>query len=79
MADPDIQMLGAKTGYLNEAHYNFASLLKLGDGEELAVVVLGEQHLYSAFAETKQLAGMAKDAQALALLQGVPSVLGTTQ
>ncbi len=76
VADPDIQMLGAKTGYLDEARYNFASLLKYRGGQELAVVVLGEQHLSSAFAETKLLASLAKEAGSLALISQTPAVLG---
>lgn len=67
LADQDITMIGAKTGYLNESKYNFAALLKSKEGQRLSVVVLGEEHLYSAFAETKTLAGLAKDAQAIAL------------
>jgi len=78
LADADMQMLGAKTGYLDEAQYNFASLLKYRGGQELAIVVLGEQHLYTAFAETKLLASMAEAAQVLALYNQNPAVLGTT-
>jgi len=77
LADQDITMIGAKTGYLNESKYNFAALLKNADGQQLSVVVLGEQHLYSAFAETKLLAGLAEEAKALAMWNQ-PSVLGTT-
>jgi len=76
-SDPDIKMLGAKTGYLNEAGYNFGALLNY-DGQELAVVVLGEQHLFTAFAETKQLASLAKEAQYLAIINPIGAVLGTT-
>jgi D-alanyl-D-alanine carboxypeptidase (penicillin-binding protein 5/6) len=60
-----IQMLGAKTGYLDQAKYNFASILKYNNGPELSVVVLGENHLYVAFAETKELANLAEIAQTL--------------
>lgn len=75
--DPDVQVLGAKTGYLTESKYNFSSLLKYKDGTKLAIVVLGEDHLYTAFAETKQLASLAEEARALALLN-FPTVLGTS-
>ncbi len=61
-------MLGAKTGYLDESGYNFASVLKNRGGQQLAIVVLGEQHLYTAFDETKLLAGLADQAKELALL-----------
>lgn len=61
-----IQMLGAKTGYLDESQYNFAALLKYDGGSDLAVVVLGEPHLYIAFDETKTLAKLATEARDLA-------------
>jgi serine-type D-Ala-D-Ala carboxypeptidase (penicillin-binding protein 5/6) len=77
LTDSNVQILGAKTGYLDEAKYNFASLIKY-DGQELAVVVLGENHLYTAFDETKMLAGLASVAQILALFNPAGSVLGTT-
>ncbi len=77
LTDSDIQILGAKTGYLDEAKYNFASLMKY-NGQELAVVVLGEDHLYTAFDETKLLAGLAGVAQILALTNPVGQVLGTS-
>ena len=51
LANSDIQILGAKTGYLNESKYNFSALVKNPDGQELAIVVLGENHLYTAFDE----------------------------
>ncbi len=77
LADADVQMLGAKTGYLDESRYNFASLLKY-DGQKLAVVVLGEPHLYTAFAETKLLASLANQAEFLAYDYLQPMVLGTS-
>lgn len=78
LADAEIAVIGAKTGYLNESKYNFASLVKYKDGQELAIVVLGEQHLASAFSETKLLASLAEDARNLALLNFSPWVLGTS-
>jgi len=78
LADADVKVLGAKTGFLDESKYNFASLVKYKNGQELAIVVLGEQHLYSAFAETKQLASLAEEARGLALLNFSPWVLGTS-
>lgn len=68
LGDADMQILGAKTGYLNESKYNFATLLTFRGGTELAVVVLGEDHLYSAFAETKTLASLAEAAQQIAFV-----------
>lgn len=76
LADADIKMLGAKTGYLNESQYNFASLLQYRGGDNLAVVVLGEPHLYSAFGETKILASLAETAQYLAIINPLAQVLG---
>ncbi len=64
LASEEIEMLGAKTGYLG-ASYNFASLLKYQGGPELAVVVLGEPHLYSAFADTRTLSSLADAAKLL--------------
>jgi D-alanyl-D-alanine carboxypeptidase len=75
--NPDIQVLGAKTGYLPNVGYNFASVVQQ-NGEELAVVVLGENHLYTAFDETKLLSNLADVAQALALIKPGGSVLGTS-
>jgi D-alanyl-D-alanine carboxypeptidase len=76
LGDPQVTILGAKTGYLTESDYNFASLLKNGAGEELAVVVLGEDHLYTAFAETKELADLAWEASAFAFQAPAGAVLG---
>ena len=77
LTDSGVQILGAKTGYLNEAKYNFAALVKYNN-EELAVVVLGENHLYTAFDETKLLANLAGQAQILALINPFGMVLGTS-
>lgn len=77
LADKDIKILGAKTGYLDESGYNFASMARYKNGPVLAIVVLGEDHLYSAFAETKLLASLAEDAQMLALINSRTLVLGT--
>jgi D-alanyl-D-alanine endopeptidase (penicillin-binding protein 7) len=76
LTDPDITMLAAKTGYLNESGYNFASLVKSRDGQKLIVVVLGEKHLVNAFAETKKLTSLALAAKILALATGGGFVLG---
>ncbi len=68
LADSEIKVLGAKTGYLTESGYNFGSLVKFHNSQELVVIVLGEKHLYSAFAETKQLMALAEVAKAIALV-----------
>jgi D-alanyl-D-alanine carboxypeptidase len=75
--NPDIQVLGAKTGYLPNIGYNFASVIQVG-GQKMAVVVLGESHLYTAFDETKLLSNLAGVAQALALITPMSEVLGTS-
>lgn len=79
LSDADVQMLGAKTGYLDESQYNFASLLKYRGSDNLAVVVLGDPHLYSAFSETKLLAKLGEDARSLLALQNpAQAVLGAS-
>jgi D-alanyl-D-alanine carboxypeptidase len=78
LADLGIQILGAKTGYLDESKYNFAALIQEAGGRRLAVVVLGEDHLYTAFDETKLLAYLAKEANALAMINEFSAVLGTS-
>jgi D-alanyl-D-alanine carboxypeptidase len=77
LTDASVQILGAKTGYLDESKYNFASLIKY-KGQELAVVVLGEDHLYTAFDETKLLADLAGQAQMLVLTNPFGMVFGTS-
>jgi D-alanyl-D-alanine carboxypeptidase len=57
----EITLLGAKTGYLTESKYNFATIVKQKEREELAVVILGEDHLWRAFDETKTLAHLAQN------------------
>ena len=76
LSDPDIAMLAAKTGYLDESGYNFSSLVRTFDGSELIVVVLGEKHLYNAFSETKKLSGLAQVAKILAMQNNSGMVLG---
>ena len=44
--------------------------------DELAVVVLGEQHLYTAFDETEMLADLGQETQELALQNQIGDVLG---
>ena len=77
LGDSDIKVLVAKTGYLDESRYNFAAMARYKNGPKLAIVVLGKEHLYSAFAETKLLASLAEDAQILAFANNQSIVLGT--
>ena len=69
LANSDLNVMGAKTGYLPESKYNFASLLKYRNGPELAIIVLGEKHMYTAYDETQALATLARHAQDLLSLQ----------
>ncbi len=78
LADKEIKILGAKTGFLDESRYNFAAIARYKNGPKLAIVVLGEEHLYSAFAETKLLASLAEDAQMLARANNKSAVLGAS-
>ncbi len=68
LGDSEANAIAAKTGYLDESLYNFASIIKTEGGQELVVVILGEEHLYSAFSDTKQLVLLVKAAKDLALL-----------
>jgi D-alanyl-D-alanine carboxypeptidase len=77
LGNPDILVLAAKTGYLPNIGYNFASVVRY-NGQKLAVVVLGENHLYTAFDETKLLANLAGVAQVLALTNSFGMVLGAS-
>lgn len=67
LANLDVKILIAKTGFLQESQYNFGSVLKYHNRDELAVVVLGEEKQSLAFSETALLAKLAEDARALAL------------
>ena len=62
-----VQVIGAKTGYLDESHYNFASELRYQGGPLLAIVVLGEDHMYTAFNETTELASLAQQSQMMTI------------
>lgn len=75
LANADITVLGAKTGYLDESKYNFSALISYRGGQKLAIVVLGEDHLYTAFDETKLLASLADQALGLALINHPAQVL----
>lgn len=72
LSSSSVQMLGAKTGYLGTT-YNFASVLKYKNGPEVSVVLLGENHLYTAFDETAELASLAQLAESLNSTSGTVS------
>ncbi len=63
---------------VNNSKYNFASLVEYNGGQKLAIVVLGENHLYTAFGETKKLVSLAEDTRAIALMNFGGMVLGTS-
>jgi D-alanyl-D-alanine endopeptidase (penicillin-binding protein 7) len=50
-----IEVLGAKTGFIRQAGYCLASLLKMPQGDPIAVVVLGARSSTGRFMETKHL------------------------
>lgn len=77
LGDAEVKILGGKTGYLNESKYNFASLLKSPFQRQLAIVVLGEDHMYTAFDETKQLARLSGVANFFSFFP-VETVAGTS-
>ena len=66
LSNSDFQTIGAKTGYLNESRYNFATVVQIPNGPKLSIVVLGEVHLYTAFAEVKQLISLVEESQQFA-------------
>lgn len=76
LADSEISIIGAKTGYLEESKYNFGALVKHKNGKELIVVVLGEEHLHSAFSETKLLVQLGEEARGLSQIKNQEQVLG---
>lgn len=78
LSDSEIKVIGAKTGYIDESKYNFGAFVNYAGGHDLAVVVLGEDHLYSAFAETKQLVKLAELANAIGFINHGPLVLGAS-
>lgn len=65
LANEDVKILVAKTGYLTESQYNFGSVLRYHNRDELAVVVLGVEKQSKSFEETTLLAKMAEDAKFL--------------
>ncbi|MEJ0021854.1 MAG: serine hydrolase [Candidatus Doudnabacteria bacterium] len=58
LASSVVDLVGSKTGYLPESHYNLATVLKY-QTKQYIVVVLGEPHLYMAYADTEFLATLA--------------------
>lgn len=56
LLDKSIKVVGGKTGYLDEAMFNFTAVVKDKSGSLVGVVVLGSNTKANSFAETKRLA-----------------------
>lgn len=54
LTSTQVDLVGSKTGYLRESLYNLATVLKHND-KQYIVVVLGEPHMYMAYADTEFL------------------------
>lgn len=55
LANGDIDVRGGKTGFITKAGYCFATMLRLPQGEQVAVVILGARSNALRFSETKHL------------------------
>ena len=53
--DGDVEVMGAKTGFITKSGYCLASLLRLPQGNPVAVVVLGAHSNNGRFWETRHL------------------------
>lgn len=75
LTDSSLEMIGGKTGYLEESMYNFATVSRDRLGNEYIIVVLGAPTPTEQFGRTKELA-----MQAMAIKVFNPSafVLGTS-
>lgn len=76
LADPDITMLGGKTGYLDESQYNFVSIAKDKMNNQFSVVVFGSKNGTTQFAETKELINLASAMKSFDI--NFPAVLGAS-
>jgi D-alanyl-D-alanine carboxypeptidase len=77
LGDDRLTVIGAKTGYLNESQYNFATEVKDQLDNDLVVVLFGSRSGATEFAEARQLAALGTLALAFANAQQ-PAVLGTS-
>jgi D-alanyl-D-alanine carboxypeptidase len=76
LGDSDVQVIGGKTGYLDESRYNFVSVLKDRFENEFTIVVMGSKNGAAEFSETKQLLSLAGLSKSFNL--GLPGVLGAS-
>ncbi len=73
LGDGELNLVGGKTGFLEESAFNFASIVKDQLGNEFIVVVLGAKDPKTQFGQTKSLAFQAT---ALKVFGGMEAVLG---
>ncbi len=58
LKDPEVAVLGAKTGYIEESSRNFCAVVKDKFGSQFTVVLLGSQNQTTQFKEAKELINM---------------------
>ncbi len=68
LSSEDIKVVGGKNGYIGSVSgYNYGAIVKTKDGTELAVVVLGEPHMHTAYSDTTILVKLVEKLQLFAL------------
>ena len=67
LTSSEVDLVGSKTGYLPQSRYNLATVLKYKD-KRYIVVVLGEPHMYLAYADTEFLATLVDGPKDISLL-----------
>ncbi|MBX4186807.1 MAG: serine hydrolase [Candidatus Doudnabacteria bacterium] len=71
LTSSEVDLVGSKTGYLHESRYNLATVLK-SNGKQFIVVVLGEPHMYTAYADTKFLATLLSPKNLVVAVNPIP-------
>ncbi len=61
LASSDVDVRGGKTGFISKAGYSLATLLRLPQGEQVAVVILGARSNALRFSETRHLMNWLSD------------------
>ena len=64
LTDKEVTTIAGKTGYLDEARFNFAGSFRDSRGKYFIIVILGSSNKESRFAEAKQLLQFASNAAA---------------
>jgi D-alanyl-D-alanine endopeptidase (penicillin-binding protein 7) len=72
LGSPDVDVRAAKTGFISKAGYCLATLLRMPQGSQVAVVVLGARSNAARFLETKNLFQW-MSTQASSLLSAAPA------